>query len=89
MAELPLRQRILDVLLPARGVDRAEQHVDLLERELLRLRDEEQDEGRHAEAEAAEHDERAPADVVDGHGSCERSAIAAYDIDEGRRERTY
>ena len=60
--------RALDVDGALVRVDGAEQHVHALERAAFRLLDEEPDEGEVAEAQAAEHDEGAPADVVDGVG---------------------
>lgn len=46
----------------------AKQDVHVLESAALGLLDKEDDKRQHAAAEAAKHDERAPADVVDGSG---------------------
>lgn len=46
--------------------DEAKQNVHVLESAALGLLDKEDDKRQHAAAEAAKHDECAPADVVDG-----------------------
>lgn len=63
---LSIAHRALDILLPLLRRRASEQHVDLFERHLLGLRDEEEDEDSVREAEDAEHDEGFPPDVVDG-----------------------
>lgn len=69
LTQLPLlRKSHLNVPLPASSIHIPKQHIDLFEAELLGLGDEDPDERRHGEAEAAEHDEGAPFDAVDGFG---------------------
>jgi len=63
-----LMQDLLHVRTTLSLLDGTEQDIHVLKLEALGLLDEEEDEGAHAEAEDAEHDEGAVADVVHGAG---------------------
>ena len=63
---LSVAHRALDILLSLLWRRTPKQHVDLFERHLLGLWDEEEDEDSVRKTEDAKHDEGFPPDVVDG-----------------------
>jgi hypothetical protein len=60
--------RLLDVLGPCLSINGTKHNINLLKGELLSLGNEDPYEDGHAHAEDGEHQERAPADAVDGCG---------------------